>query len=195
MSDPARSDATGAQRPIGNRGHRNKHGRQELTALSLGALGVVYGDIGTSPLYAMSECLAVGKEHALRAGADGRFSPSVVLGVLSLFFWALMLVVERLCVSTKGGSAVALVTLGAAPGEPGFFQVAQQGEVLVDGAARFADPREADFRHAASMDTIPDAAQAQARRSSREDVFTSIWVLLLGAVLVANWHFGGRSRS
>jgi KUP system potassium uptake protein len=93
MSDPARSDATGAQRPIGNRGHRNKHGRQELTALSLGALGVVYGDIGTSPLYAMSECLASSKDHALRAGADGRFSPSVVLGVLSLFFWALMLVV------------------------------------------------------------------------------------------------------
>ncbi len=52
--------------------------------LSIGALGVVFGDIGTSPLYTMKECLA----H-LPAGdrTEG------VLGVLSLIFWALVLVV------------------------------------------------------------------------------------------------------
>jgi K+ transporter len=33
------------------------HGKKELALVSLGALGVVYGDIGTSPLYAMKECL------------------------------------------------------------------------------------------------------------------------------------------
>jgi KUP system potassium uptake protein len=64
-----------------------------MIALSLGALGVVYGDIGTSPLYAMSECLAAGKEHALTPGLNGMYSQETVLGVLSLFFWALMLVV------------------------------------------------------------------------------------------------------
>ena len=52
---------------------------------SLGALGVVYGDIGTSPLYAMKECLA--GEHGVAA------EPANVLGVLSLMFWAITLVV------------------------------------------------------------------------------------------------------
>jgi len=54
--------------------------------LSLGALGVVFGDIGTSPLYTMKECLA----H-LPAGVD---PATGVLGVLSLIFWTLVLVVS-----------------------------------------------------------------------------------------------------
>jgi KUP system potassium uptake protein len=59
--------------------------RKELAALSLGALGVVYGDIGTSPLYAIRECLA--SEHGMRP------EPYNVFGVLSLVFWALTLVI------------------------------------------------------------------------------------------------------
>jgi len=59
---------------------------------TIGALGVVYGDIGTSPLYAMKECLAFpASPHALASTAstlDGN-----VLGVLSLVFWALVLVI------------------------------------------------------------------------------------------------------
>lgn len=50
----------------------------------MGALGVVFGDIGTSPLYTMKECLAALAEGERAAG---------VLGVLSLIFWALVLVV------------------------------------------------------------------------------------------------------
>jgi len=53
--------------------------------LSLGALGVVFGDIGTSPLYAMGQ-------SALAAGGD-RPAPFAVYGSLSLIFWALMIVV------------------------------------------------------------------------------------------------------
>ncbi|HUJ62000.1 MAG TPA: potassium transporter Kup [Kofleriaceae bacterium] len=64
------------------------HGRKELAWLSLGALGVVYGDIGTSPLYALRECLTPSSEHVTVAP-----EPSNVLGVTSLFFWALTLVV------------------------------------------------------------------------------------------------------
>jgi KUP system potassium uptake protein len=64
------------------------HGRKELAAMSLGALGVVYGDIGTSPLYAMKECLAYGHApHAIRPDEAN------VLGVLSLVLWALILVI------------------------------------------------------------------------------------------------------
>ena len=53
-------------------------------ALALGSVGVVFGDIGTSPLYALREALA----HA-RDGAD----PVAVLGVVSLVIWALILIV------------------------------------------------------------------------------------------------------
>ncbi len=59
-----------------------------LALASLGALGVVYGDIGTSPLYAVKECLAwPHSPHALRP------DDATVLGVMSLVFWALILVV------------------------------------------------------------------------------------------------------
>jgi KUP system potassium uptake protein len=68
--------------------HAVPHNPRALAATSLGALGVVYGDIGTSPLYALKECLAWGHSpHAVRP------DPESVLGVLSLVFWALMLVV------------------------------------------------------------------------------------------------------
>ncbi len=53
--------------------------------LSLGALGVVFGDIGTSPLYTMRECIAHLPPVDREAG---------VLGVLSLIFWSLVLVVS-----------------------------------------------------------------------------------------------------
>ena len=95
MSDTARSDASGAQHSTGNHArHRhihNKHEphhRRELAALALGALGVVYGDIGTSPLYAMRECLNATGEHAVRGS-----NPANVFGVVSLFFWSLTLIV------------------------------------------------------------------------------------------------------
>ena len=57
---------------------------QGFLALTLGAVGVVYGDIGTSPIYAFRE--------ALRA-AGGRTGEAEVLGLLSLLIWALILIV------------------------------------------------------------------------------------------------------
>src|SRR5215203_74487 len=65
----------GLQEPTGRR----------LAVLTLTALGVVYGDIGTSPLYTLKECFSA--EHGLVANASN------VYGILSLIFWALMLVV------------------------------------------------------------------------------------------------------
>ncbi|HKI94082.1 MAG TPA: potassium transporter Kup [Gemmatimonadales bacterium] len=56
-----------------------------LMALSLGALGIVYGDIGTSPLYALRE--------AFHGSHPVPVTPGNVLGVLSLVFWALVIVV------------------------------------------------------------------------------------------------------
>ena len=57
--------------------------RSRLLALSLGSIGVVYGDIGTSPLYAFREAML----------AAGDASRENVLGVLSLIVWALMVIV------------------------------------------------------------------------------------------------------
>ena len=59
---------------------------RRLLAFSLAALGVVYGDIGTSPLYAMRECF-----HGTHGITP---SPANVLGVLSLIFWALIIVIS-----------------------------------------------------------------------------------------------------
>jgi KUP system potassium uptake protein len=73
-------------------------GRKALALTSLGALGVVYGDIGTSPLYAMKECLAFpASPHAIVSTAATL--EANVLGVLSLMLWAMILVV---CVKYLG---------------------------------------------------------------------------------------------
>jgi len=60
--------------------------RKQRYALALGALGVVFGDIGTSPLYAMKEAFT--GTHSIAA------SPANVLGVLSIIFWVLIFVVS-----------------------------------------------------------------------------------------------------
>lgn len=66
------------------------HEQKELPLLVLGALGVVFGDIGTSPLYAFREALHATGHTAASAGVP---SASEVLGLLSLIVWALTLVV------------------------------------------------------------------------------------------------------
>ncbi|MCE9571775.1 MAG: KUP/HAK/KT family potassium transporter [Deltaproteobacteria bacterium] len=68
------------------------HNRKELALLSLGALGVVYGDIGTSPLYAVKECLT-GEHGMLPKNGDAVEYAYNVYGVMSLILWALLLVV------------------------------------------------------------------------------------------------------
>ena len=78
------SSAANAQPPAsgGSPGHGGKAGRR---ALLLGAIGVVFGDIGTSPIYALREAIG----HAQK-GVEGDLA---VIGVVSLAFWALMVVV------------------------------------------------------------------------------------------------------
>jgi KUP system potassium uptake protein len=56
-------------------------------ALTIGSIGVVYGDIGTSPLYAFREAVVAA------AGSPEAFTPEIVLGVLSLIVWSLIIVV------------------------------------------------------------------------------------------------------
>ncbi|HJV95048.1 MAG TPA: potassium transporter Kup [Albitalea sp.] len=65
--------------------HPSHVGPSRLAALTLGALGVVYGDIGTSPLYALKEVFAPGHVPLTRDN---------VLGVLSLVFWSITVIVS-----------------------------------------------------------------------------------------------------
>jgi KUP system potassium uptake protein len=64
----------------------NGHAPASFAALTLGSIGVVYGDIGTSPLYAFREAVAA-------AGPAHMITREIVLGVLSMILWALIVVV------------------------------------------------------------------------------------------------------
>jgi KUP system potassium uptake protein len=68
-------------------GRVDAHSTAGFKALMLGSIGVVYGDIGTSPLYAFREAVTAA------GGSSGAVSPLAVLGVLSLILWALIVVV------------------------------------------------------------------------------------------------------
>lgn len=110
----------------GNQGHGGHgHGTTGIKALALGALGIVYGDIGTSPLYALKEC--VSGSHGLHP------TDSNVLGLLSMMFWSVTLVVAVkyltfiMRADNQGeGGILALLALvpnraGGRPGRLGWF--------------------------------------------------------------------------
>jgi len=68
-----------------NNSSKGKSNLKYLLTLSLTAIGIVYGDIGTSPLYALRECF--NPHYGLEPNHDN------VLGILSLIFWALIIIV------------------------------------------------------------------------------------------------------
>src|SRR6266850_1428052 len=67
--------------------HGEAHSTAGSKALLIGSIGVVYGDIGTSPLYALREAVMAA------SGPAGIVTPQAVLGVVSLILWALVVVV------------------------------------------------------------------------------------------------------
>lgn len=94
---------------------RPGHGRGPLWALSLSALGVVYGDIGTSPLYALRECFS--GSHSVE------LTETAVLGILSLLLWALILTISLkymvfvLRADNRGEGGILALTALAMPGK------------------------------------------------------------------------------
>src|SRR5262245_34599219 len=102
------AQATAAAHGAENGHTQDKH----FWALALGSIGVVYGDIGTSPLYAL-------KEAVKAAGEQGAAGTDAVLGILSLMTWTLLLIVTLkyvlvlLNADNKGeGGTFALMALG-----------------------------------------------------------------------------------
>ncbi len=109
----SRSTAVMAQSTAAAHGAENGHSsHQKFWALALGSIGVVYGDIGTSPLYAFREAVTA----ATKQGAAG---PDAVLGILSLIVWTMLFIVTLkyvlvlLNADNKGeGGTFALMALG-----------------------------------------------------------------------------------
>ena len=96
--------------------------KKRMATLTLAALGIVYGDIGTSPLYSIKEVFG-GAHHPVP------ITPENVLGILSLFFWSLIIVVTVKYVSfimranNRGeGGIIALMTLALQKGAPDSWQ-------------------------------------------------------------------------
>ena len=93
-------------------------------AATLGALGVVFGDIGTSPLYAL-------KEAAHAASHGGGLTPDTVLGVLSLILWSLIVIISiKYCTFIlradnrgEGGIIAMLALLGVRRVKPGSWRI------------------------------------------------------------------------
>lgn len=111
MSNPETALAQGSDDEAGSAADEaHAAHKQGLAALTLGAVGVVYGDIGTSPLYAMRE--------ALRPVAHDGLARNEVLGVVSVLIWTILLIVTvkyvlfLLRVDNRGeGGILALYTL------------------------------------------------------------------------------------
>jgi len=84
--EPAAPPAAGPE-PVESGIRRRRRARAGMAALTLGALGVVFGDIGTSPLYAV-QAIFTADHHAVHV------NQAEVYGVISLVFWAITLVVS-----------------------------------------------------------------------------------------------------
>ena len=105
-------------------GHAAAKGHGFL-ALTVGSVGVVFGDIGTSPLYALRECLS--RAHGVSTSADN------VYGIVSLVFWALMIVI-----SLKYVAYVLRADNGGEGGILALTALATSGKALRPGAHRLA---------------------------------------------------------
>ena len=119
--------------PSGDDAH---HGKSSLAAMAVAAIGVVYGDIGTSPLYTLKEVFT--GTHAVAV------TPENVLGILSLIFWSLTMVVTLKYVTfitradNRGeGGIMALMSLAMRAQQGGRRRVWLIGVFGVFGAALF----------------------------------------------------------
>lgn len=109
-------------------------------AIAIGAIGVVYGDIGTSPLYAF-------KEAARAAAHGGTIAPAQVLGVVSLILWALILIISlkyallilRADNRGEGGIVALLALLSARNAQPGTWRAQLLIVGLIGAALLYGD--------------------------------------------------------
>ena len=126
----------GSEAPATGNGEAHPHAG--FWSLTLGAIGVVYGDIGTSPLYALRESVLAA------VGAGNAASESVVLGILSLIIWSLILVVTvkyifillRADNNGEGGTLALMALAHRAVGQRGYVVILLG---IISGALFYGD--------------------------------------------------------
>ncbi|EKS38083.1 potassium transporter Kup [Afipia broomeae] len=109
---------------------------------TIGALGVVYGDIGTSPLYALKEAAKAATHHG-----SGALTNEAILGVVSLIFWALILIISfkyamlimRADNRGEGGIVSLLALLHARNAQPGTWRAKLLIIGLIGAALLYGD--------------------------------------------------------
>lgn len=74
-----------------------------------------------------------------------------------------------------------------APETPGFYRVEQGGQLLLDGAANFADTREADFSKAGSFSDLGNLPAAVVKKQTRPDPMWQIWLIAIALLLLLSW--------
>ena len=104
---------------------------------------------------------------------------------------------QRLDVSTQQGVAPVRVTMHSAgkssgpaertPEHPGFFEISIDGKPFINGAAAFADTREADFTDATPIDTVDARRWEAAMKQTEADPWMPLWVLVVLGCLLASW--------
>lgn len=109
---------------------------QKLHLITLTALGVVFGDIGTSPLYALKECFS--SEHGIA------FSENAVIGIISMLFWTITIVVSLKYVlfvmradNNGEGGVLALMALSLRTAKTGSLRAKVLMRLGVFGACMF----------------------------------------------------------
>src|SRR5438552_18632653 len=149
--------------------------RPPVAALSLAALGVVYGDIGTSPLYAIKECFA--PHRGLPP------MPANVLGILSLVLWALIVVIVLKYLTFimqadsrgEGGILALMALLGPAAGRtPALISLGIFGAALLYG--------DGVITPAISVLSAMEGLEVAAPRLA--DFVVPVTVLILGALFL-----------
>ena len=116
------------------------HARQPRVGAALGALGIVYGDIGTSPLYAL-------KEAVRAASGDNAATPIAVMGAVSIIFWSLLIVVSfkyaililRADNRGEGGVVAMLALLKARDAKPKTWRAGLLTVGLIGAALLYGD--------------------------------------------------------
>ena len=83
----------------------------------------------------------------------------------------------------------------SAPSEPGFFSISQGDRPYVEGAAHFADIREADFREASSFSQLKFVVNDLSSVNSERDFLIPLWVILLSVVLLFSWLYPLKKRA
>ncbi len=120
--------------PLKDAGSNKIHGHSKTSVVGLGlaALGVVFGDIGTSPLYTLKTVLDL---------AGGKPDPATILGVLSLIFWTLMIITTLKYVTVamsldndgEGGILAVMSLVGIKRHRPLIVAIGLLGAALIYG--------------------------------------------------------------